>query len=116
MDKFVIPRDKWLRGESAEKSMLLRQDGKMCCIGVYGKHCGYSDVELIEEPTPSFVIANTRKNLFHKAFSSPGRGIIDTKFVIKLMAVNDSPNISDKYREKFIRRAFRLIGVEVEFE
>lgn len=43
--EFTVVRDKWLRGEGAQKSYLLRRsDGKMCCMGFYALACGY-DVE-----------------------------------------------------------------------
>jgi hypothetical protein len=39
--KLTIPREIWLRGEGGDKSRLFRRDdGKMCCIGIYLRDLG----------------------------------------------------------------------------
>jgi hypothetical protein len=51
--ELVIDRKRWLRGEGAAASKLLRpEDGKMCCLGFYGLSCGLGEAELLDACTP----------------------------------------------------------------
>ena len=51
--KLIIDRAKWLRGEGADKSYLVRDsDQKMCCLGFYGCSLGIDPSAMNTERSP----------------------------------------------------------------
>jgi hypothetical protein len=50
---FVIDRLTWYRGHGSSASKLLREDGKMCCVGIYGRALGVPDAYLLNLGTVS---------------------------------------------------------------
>lgn len=56
--RFTITRSKWLRGRGNENSVLLREDGKQCCIGQVASQCGAPDSLLLDEPDVEHIFCN----------------------------------------------------------
>lgn len=133
MQKLVIDRQRWLRGETANKSYLLRlEDCKMCCLGFYCLMLGFTEEEIQNLTTPS---AST--HLCSETSLDPLIDYIegdeeiedhytDSQLCEYFTALNDSPlqqqDFGYRYleneqeREEQIATLFRKeLGVEVEF-
>lgn len=109
--KLTIDRFRWLRGEGAAGSRLLRtEDGKMCCLGFHALACGATETDICDVPTPS-----ARKNLLKEAapwLYSITRLSFDAS---ELIRINDTDSLTDAQREGLLTEIFARNGVEVEF-
>lgn len=121
----VISRRRWLRGEGAATSMLLREDdGKMCCVGFMCKARGYTDSEIqnrggvhsLADPTKMGVVAaqygwlTTYEPLYRINDVPDGqrnRGIPGT--------LGRTP-MTPELREREITERAKLLGFDVTFE
>lgn len=116
--KFVIDRKKWLHGEGAEVSKLLREyDKKMCCLGFYCEALGHKRKYLNGLSAPQEL--NNRfdtKSLVPKWLIGRGMHISASNDTASLMTINDSERISNERREKGITKIFAKHGVEVVFK
>ena len=114
MDKFVIDRSKWLRGEGPKgfSVLLRRSDRKMCCLGFYGEHLGVSRRKLIDIGNPPVI---KRFGELAPALVSTHDKSCNSSVCDQIIRVNDSQEISDKMREYRLKRLFKSIGVNVEF-
>jgi len=136
---FIIDRRKWFRGKGGEDSQLLKTNGKMCCVGIYGKALGVPRKYLfdiatvtssdfaaregdvpVKLPWPKWTVPPTDSNVAYP------QQVIDM-----LYAVNDyritgfnSTDIKDQWgdklkseadREKWIAKLFKRKGVKVKF-
>ena len=118
--KLIIDRSKWLRGEGAEKSALLRpEDGKLCCLGFYAQVCGIEAEAMSGASTPTDVPD-------HDGMWGPSADwLFDHEYgdvsadCHRLMKCNDYFSIFDEIneedRERDIAAIFAQYGVEVEF-
>ena len=129
MEKFVISRETWLRGESDSESALLREsDCKMCCLGFYLKDKGLTDDEIRGVACPSDVrVDKTLPEWLLK--KNPSGKTVDSDLCASLMEINDfqfdddSPEYistegiftDDVGREEVLKKLFAKAGVEVEF-
>jgi hypothetical protein len=59
--KFVVKRNKWLRGNT-DDSTLLDSRGRMCCLGFYSRACGLPKKMIADESAPANAVNNN--NLF----------------------------------------------------
>ena len=107
----VIDRTIWLRGEGAKASRLLRNDGKMCCVGIYLEACGVPRGELLDRSTfyilPSAEKPDQASWLDEPAFS------LAPSHATQLYAANDAEMCSD--REQTIAAIFAKHDVTVTF-
>jgi hypothetical protein len=120
---FTIQRSQWLRG--ASHSYLYRPtDGKMCCLGFFGKACGLTYGSLSSRKTPASVSGKDPfgiqgKFLLELSYplfpSSLGYNYHDTPAADTLMKVNDEYDANDNWREAEIIRLFALQGIQVTF-
>ncbi len=109
--KLVINRDKWLRGEGAFESKLLRrEDGKMCCLGFLGLACGLSESDIMGKATPVDALNDGK---YPEAILEYG---FLTTTSYSLMSANDSRYIPETEREQTITNLMSEIGIEVEFK
>lgn len=106
--KLSIIRSKWLRGET--HSRLLREDGKMCCLGFLARACGATEGQIREKSTPS----ETTRVRWPAGMVNKEVG--DTCSTVMLMEVNDAIHKDHKKRERSIKRLFkRKFNIEVKF-
>lgn len=106
-----IDRAKWLRGEGAENSRLLRHyDGKMCCLGLYLEACGVPREVLRDKNTPAQLDERIPRWLYE-----PNKALtrVVSMATSKLMGVNDDPK--ERKREDLVREMFAAHGVTVTF-
>lgn len=105
--RLVIDRSRWLRAPLAgSASMLFRpSDGKMCCIGFYGRACGYSEHDMAGNGFPWALSYTARWP----------RWLMESSGAIPLTDVNDAPTLSAADREAKIAAIFAENGVEVVF-
>ncbi len=110
--KLIIDRSKWLHGEGAEASRLLRpNDGKMCCLGQFALVCGISPDSISDERGPTNIGMRSNEN-WNALLIDDEKA---TNNAYDLMKTNDRPD-SDAYeRECEIALIFARIGVEATF-
>ena len=107
--KFTIPRSKWIRGMPGFSSLLV-PDGKMCCLGHYGKACGVPDESMLNRPLLS------RVSMDSQLYWLDPLDLPRPEF--KLLVANDEPRgrrYSDADREADITRIFADHGITVTF-
>ncbi len=105
--KFTIDRKSWLRGEGSDKSFLLRDDGKMCCLGQYCLASNIPKDTLINTKSP-YSLKNDKKIKVEN--------LMGQFWVGDAMSVNDKETLSDKLREENLIELFKEGGIEVTFE
>lgn len=114
MEKLVIDRTKWLRGEGSEASRLLRpSDGKMCCLGFYSLSCGLTDKDIQNIPAAPEIAEIPE--VMDWLIEDCGNRIVHSDDAAELMDYNDTPPIRDTDREAHITEIFAKHGIEVEF-
>lgn len=121
--KFVIERDRWLRGDEENSRLLRPSDGKMCCLGFYGLACGLSEERILDvgEPCelsrafPDWLVENVPNDWNARYPDEPELLTHNTGAASSLMSDNDSTEIDDSERERRITETFAFHGVEVEF-
>ena len=112
MQKFIIDRKTWLRGEEGYNSALKRKyDGKECCLGQIAKQCEFDERNIIRVASPQCLvkICETQKQ---KEFVNKFRK--DTG--ARMMAANDNPRTTDKQKEKRLNSLAAKIGVKLVFK
>lgn len=120
MEKLVIDRKKWLRGQGAgtllaTENFLIDRGldpeflGYMCCLGFDCLRRGVPEVELQDRPMPRHV------HLKSEQVELPSWLIGESGTVLQLSSTNDNPAISEEVRENMIKGYFASEGVEVEF-
>lgn len=116
-NEFVIPRDRWLRGEGdgGDVYLLRPADAKMCCLGIYLEACGAHASDLLNRRYPSSVSAplpNAAEWLIER-LSQLVRG--DTAEAVKLANANDNSHLSEVDRESTVKKLFERRGIKVTF-
>ena len=122
--KLVIDRKRWLRGESAlQSSLLRRKDKKMCCFGFLALACGAEESEILEKPNPSNVAKYKWAKKDEFKWTVKPSEFSDVSFNISksarlAMRLNDITNLSaspDFLREIELTKIFSDEGIELEF-
>lgn len=118
----VIDRKRWLRGgrtgdgERCNGSVLLSNQGHMCCLGFLAKACGAHDRQILRACSPiSAVDVSWPEWLIRKGFDIHGNTRRTTEVGATLMRANDTPG-SDERREAVLAEAFAKHGITVTFE
>jgi hypothetical protein len=124
MQKLIIKRSEWLRGEGSDCSYLYRSsDGKRCCLGFLGNQvCGLTDDEMAGNAMPSCLPrASWLPQMLKREERRNGDGhflydaIIDAPITTSLAHINDSQMVSEEKREKEVSQLMRELDIEVEF-
>ena len=112
--ELVIDRSKWKRGSpNDDETLLLAEDGKMCCLGFYALACGAGEDEIrnVYEPDGlEFYIPGLSEEVDEEA------GIYNTFFTQNAIPINDSPHMGDLEREKELTKLFKEEGIDLTFE
>lgn len=128
MIKLIIEREFWLRGEGSLDSRLLRpSDGKMCCLGYYGKLCGLTTDQIKDIESPQTIEPTQVDDGFSvkAVWVNPKQQgewlFMDDNASIpsvdceNLMVNNDDEDITDTVREQLISKTFAKHDIEVQF-
>ena len=120
INKFIVDREFWLRGEGSKDSCLLRSnDQKMCCFGFYALACGSTVVE-IKEKTSLANIPNISDKLkrFNPDFFIELEidDISNSTTARKAMGINDDPSTTDAEKEIALKEIFKQFDIELVFE
>lgn len=133
MEKLVIDRQIWLRGEGEEASFLLRKtDGKMCCLGIYLLQRGVEPEHLMGVATPDDLLDHHIED--HPKFpdwmvieGNRNSQLINSPITNRLMSINDATIALERDQdgmpepnpaavdEARLAATFAEVGVEVEF-
>jgi len=107
--KFKIDRRRWLRGEGAENSRLLRvSDGKMCCLGQVALQCGVREHEIAWQETPDGIRPGSKNGM-------PEWIRYTTIDCEEAMSINDSKRRKPELREKALIKLFKKNGDALTF-
>jgi len=118
--KLIIDRTIWLRGESPNRSRLLRSDdGKRCCLGIYLGACGVPDEALMDVESPQGVLIRAAAVFPEQALwlLEPKRDV-NSDQAHRLMLQNDyfaEAGDNPETREQAIASVFADQGIEVTF-
>ena len=115
----------WLRGQKdgsgeAKDSILMNNQGNMCCLGFLGKTCGYRDEQLEYRSDPGALLRekNVDADLWpHSIVDRDQNNQLGyTNLCSRIIAMNDDDEIDDNIREQNLKELFSEAGLEVEFE
>ena len=118
--KYIIDRSKWVCGdyESLGGSMLLNNQGRMCCLGQVCKQEGVDDSLMEGRPSPESLNDDTKRmngEIGWLVVDNLGYQV-DSDITFKMMKVNDSKDISQTERELELTRLAATAGHEMVFE
>lgn len=104
--EFVIERSKWIRGEVGAK--LLKEDGRMCCLGFISNQCGVPTSQLLNKSYPESVrrFRNRIPFLLDEGDNSPLANVA--------MKINDN-DIDEYSREAQLKRLFKKHDIKLRF-
>ena len=110
MATFTVKRSKWYRGQGGDFSaLLLRNDGKRCCIGFVGQQCGIPDKALLNRA----VAFDVRDDRWPKWILEVNKSA--STDIYEAYGVNDSATISDAERERRLKAIFKRNGDRIRF-
>jgi hypothetical protein len=127
MKKFTIDRTRWYRGQGPDESALRRkQDGCMCCLGLYLEACGVDPEGLTEKKYPSgvtalipeeaqWLLAKGARPAKVAALKADDPGLADYSATTLLATTNDDRKLSERVRENEVCALFAANGIEVSF-
>ena len=124
---FTIDRSLWYRGNDGAQLLLdkgSKDEGKMCCIGIFCKALGLKDESLLGIGFPADLETKEQKGLYEKLHGGTGAFLLyeddgyyrDSDATNSLTEINDDKGITEKEREKEIAALFGANGVEVKFK
>lgn len=112
--EFTISRRFWGRGNDSSCE-LLDHNGKMCCLGHYGRACGLSLKSMLHESYPSG-LDRVPKQMRWLSEERPQANKWEN-FENALAGANDDVGIgvNNKLREERIQKLFAKRGIKVNF-
>lgn len=119
MKQLIIDRSKWRTGgrkydASHGKTLLLNEEGNMCCLGFYCLQLGKLDEnEIIDIGLPEDLVrGDLNADMLHLVHENDLRNTI---FTTKAIEINDAKLLTNEQREKAIQEHFKQIDLEVVF-
>lgn len=113
MEKLVIDRAKWLRGQGGG-SLLEPQSGKMCCLGFECLRLGFTENDISNKGYPSNILKVMDETIRLPEYLR-GYLIEENCFCTQAAKVNDTKGLNEFEREVKIKELFAGVGIEVEF-
>jgi hypothetical protein len=130
---FVVDRKTWYRGKGTDRSCLLNNANRMCCLGFYALACGLDKKVIRNIPDPSHAVKLTEgeavQDINEKSVTRKSDVRWSTKLINKndiyhdntyhcydLMSVNDDDEITEEVRENELTKLFKKIGIQVTFK
>ena len=127
-NKFIIDRSKWRCGghlgasENAVgegETMLLNEEGFMCCLGQVAKQLGIKDIDLLGAVTPRQLKKPSVEAVRGLLVSEPGSdlnvGELHTALAYSALETNDDPTLTSQDRERALTELFERSGYTLEF-
>lgn len=118
--KLTITRSEWYRGQV--NSMLLKSDGKKCCLGFYALALGATEDQIRGQFCPNDVATEVAwpSGFVIPPLNTSIGGHVTTRYsnsgnACDLIFINDHSTLTEKDREAQLTEEFAKIGVEVEF-
>lgn len=119
--RFVVRREKWMRGLNKYDTRLLDDDGKMCCLGFVCVQCGMAPETIHDLGTPEDVAS------YDCGSPEPVTGVLgfyddergrwcDNALTRDAISINDDGDIDDAERERRLSELFAKHGYEMVFE
>lgn len=111
MQKLIIDRSKWLRGDEKGTSYLLRSsDNKMCCLGFLCIALGAKEEDIRQVEMPDQMDRSIKiPDYLNHPFRTIG------KFPRSAADLNDDRSIYDKERERKLIALFAEQNIQLEF-
>jgi hypothetical protein len=117
--KFVIDRERWLRGDRPDlgMSMLRDEHGRMCCLGFYAEACGVAPEAIEQVADPAGIGGDgqadipTEMQWLVRRYAEDWR--VTSAECNDITFTNDYGNVLD--REKALTAFFAAQGIEIEF-
>ncbi len=107
--EFEVDRATWLHGEGATRSLLIREDGKKCCLGFMCLAAGVPVASMWCRSAPTDLVLSKDRALLPELFVS------HSYKVAVLMELNDSITLQDNVREFELIKGFKSLGIKVTF-
>lgn len=108
MITLVIEESKWAQGGN---SLLLDDEGKMCCLGFLGKACCATDGQLKSIGSP----AGTSFSVKWVPGLIDANASFNTILCQEIISTNDDPSITLEQRKEKLRPLFEKIGITLRF-
>ncbi len=102
---FIVKRSRWLRGKGSD-SYLRHKNGHQCCLGFVGRQCNIAAKDLLLRGLPGHLPGELLMRFPELTGSESW-----SDFAI----INDSPEISDKEREKKLKELAKKNGFRFKF-
>ena len=116
--KVTVSRKRWGRGDTGGK--LLRDGGKMCCLGFGCRQTGIRASVLKDTGLPAtlFRRGQLRDKEVVALAASPfiDADGADSALSVKASTINDNDQITDRSREQQLRECFKLHGHQIVFK
>ena len=109
--EFTVKRKNWYRGKGSDESCLITADNKKCCLGFYALSCGLKKSDILKVRTPGEVDLSDKKWITF--LLEVGTDSVECD---EAMEINDDQNISDKKREKLLKKLFKNQGIKIKFK
>lgn len=114
--EFTIYRSKWRCGgdfgeenlKGLGQTMLLNDDGYMCCLGQIGLQIGYTESQIVCKAEPS-EIRWTDSNILLDEVG------LQTKLTTDAIDINDNPSTTIREKEKLLKERFQAEGIKLKF-
>lgn len=113
---FDIDRRFWGQGKDSP-SLLLGEEGKMCCLGFYARACGYGEAEIYDKNMPSDLRTKEQLDWLQDTMRVKTNAYSDTQenYLAQINDGNTKHYNSRAKREKRIAEIFAKNGIEVSF-
>ena len=132
METFVLDSSRWQASETSKcASRLLAEDGKFCCLGLYGKFKGASDEYLEDVPTPrrAYLKSKSSTGVYYLLLFTESGITKHLPETINIMNINDCvlgtsacvdgteliEITTYEEKESLLREQFAKLGINLEF-
>lgn len=131
METLVIKSSEWSRinrSNPMEFTALLNDQGRMCCLGIDARRCGFSDTQIGGATMPGSVAARLKvgADLGEATQLTPEQAAyidrwttpevrLSTQDADRLAVINDSASIPDDEKIEQIAQIFATYGIAVEY-
>lgn len=101
--KVVINRKRWLRGKGSIESLLRTFKGEMCCVGFIAMQRHKASIKDILECADLECCSKEKLVSLNDTYC-------------EMYSINDDENISDKEREKELKKYCKKAGLDITLE
>lgn len=113
--EFTVKRSTWIRGQGVHGSLLLRDDGKQCCLGFLASACGIEDTLMLGISVPEVLPESSIHKFVSSYFQDLDHSVSRSHVGDLILQTNDAEKINDEIREKELTMLFKALGVTIKF-